>query len=612
MNIKQKIYTMVFGEMIMFIIIIGVIVTIFLSIIKLNNDAIELRNLSEKVLVAKSELLCVYNSPISIQFEKLVSSREEIEDTFKYITEDTKLKDINKDVEDAINSIEKIEDLIIERWDNFNSLIKLVIDDSNTFMFSSTVPLVQFYKEKNKTNVNNYEQIIHHIQKLEESIDILEGALRSAYDEITINDKYINDEIRAKIINLVTLNSIIFTIILAAMILITSRISAKMVSNIVSFEKGIIQLKNGILNTDFNINSSDEIGTLGRALNEFSTSLISSIKNIKVSSERNIQMKEELFGSTNNSAISANEIVVAIEEISNGMNNLNSEITKSGLSVSIANKKTIELKEIIIKQNEMIESSTYSIKKIIESINIVNEIITKRKSDTEKLIITSYKGGEQLNETIDIIQGINSNADKIKEIISIIQDVSTRTSILSMNAAIEAAHAGEFGKGFSIVAEEIRGLAEESNHNTKEIETVLKTVISDVELAVKSGDETYKKFSDISSVVREFANALEEIIININGIIIDNQKILELINKLSDFTVNVKTSSNSMYEASNRVADAFKMIEIVTSNVFSSIKGIDGNIENINNALNMVVSISNQLSVEARVLDDEISKFSLN
>jgi methyl-accepting chemotaxis protein len=264
------------------------------------------------------------------------------------------------------------------------------------------------------------------------------------------------------------------------------------------------------------------------------------------------------------------------------------------------------------EQMAMIEQSTSSVTEMIASISNVSEITGKKKTATDELVRTAGTGGERLNETIRIIKEITANIDEIRGTASIIQSVAAQTSLLAMNAAIEAAHAGEYGAGFSVVAEEIRKLAEASGTSSKRISGVIKEVVGSIEKAAASGDDTRRAFTDINTEVIDVAGALDEISSSMDELSAGGRQILDAMTSLRGYASDVQDGGNAMNDASVSLKEAFRIVESVASGVLSQIGGIGTRIDEISDAVDVVAEISGRLSNESELLEAEVSLYDLS
>ncbi len=602
----------VFGELALFLAAIAVIVISFLPVLTINKETDQLKALGEQVQLMRVEMNLLFSAPLSIQQTTIKAEKTELSALFDTIEQQKMLKNLNLKTERSMESILLLEDLFEERWIALDSLLEEVIIDAKTKLFSGTVPLLQFYKTSMLRRYEDYDDIMMRVGKLETLVDITDGALSSAQDVIQTQFGLIEKEINAKYRSLIIRALIIFAVMTFGIILIATIVATRMVRSIITLEEGVSRLRDGKLTAYFDADSKDEIGKLGINLNNFTGELSASIMKIKEASRNNLLMKDELISAADDSTVSTSRISASVVDIRDGIIDLDNRVAESGQEVNTVKTKTGELEIMLEEQMAMIEESTSAVTEMIASIGNVSEITGKKKTATGELVATAGIGGQRLNETINIIQEITSNVDDIRGTASVIQSVAAQTSLLAMNAAIEAAHAGKYGAGFAVVAEEIRKLSEASGESSKQISSVLKEVVLRIQKAATSGEDTRKAFMNINSEVTGVAQALDEITGSMQELAAGGHQILEAMSALSGYASRVKDGGGAMADASVRLEEAFRAVESVTTNVLSRVAGITDGVDEIMSAVSVVSGISGRLSIESENLDAEVDRFSLD
>ena len=167
-----------------------------------------------------------------------------------------------------------------------------------------------------------------------------------------------------------------------------------------------------------------------------------------------------------------------------------------------------ELSREQTRNMEEVESRIMVTSELGKSIAIVIGESGKTAGDLKKKIID---GEEQSRNTHDIIKSTSKDLEKITGIAEIINEISEQTNILSMNAAIESAHAGAAGAGFAVVAEEIRKLAELTKENAADIQAVLRTLTRQITEALKASELSSRSFGLITSEMAAFTNTLGKV-----------------------------------------------------------------------------------------------------
>jgi twitching motility protein PilJ len=235
----------------------------------------------------------------------------------------------------------------------------------------------------------------------------------------------------------------------------------------------------------------------------------------------------------------ADSINFTIEELRTlvrGINSATDQVTKATQETQAISNRLYEASQ---RQNREIQQASASVLNMAQSINEVAQSAAQSAKVAESQLNAAEKGGHavqnqiagmndirsQIQETSKRIKRLGESSLEIGEIVELISDITEQTNVLALNAAIQAASAGEAGRGFSVVAEEVQRLAERSGEATKQIEAIVKTIQADTQDAVaamekstvgvvegaKLSDAAGQALTEIQSVSRELAELIGRI-----------------------------------------------------------------------------------------------------
>ncbi|MGE5627236.1 MAG: methyl-accepting chemotaxis protein [Solirubrobacterales bacterium] len=338
-------------------------------------------------------------------------------------------------------------------------------------------------------------------------------------------------------------------------------VSSKYIINPIKKLEELMKLAGeGDLTVSVEIKTNDEIKELGDSFNAMIAHQKDIVTNVQNAAQQLNAASEEM-------AASSEEMGAATEEINSSIIEVSNDAEKQNDSIISASEVMVQLSSLVqLAQNraQITSGNAENTRKVADlGRNKVEE--TVRAMD----VISSSAA-----ETSDSLGIVNSLSNQVAGIIGTINDIAEQTNLLALNAAIEAARAGENGKGFSVVAEEVKNLSEESNSRAKEIDTLVGQMVNQIESAVVSMNKAKAEVdkgvavaSDTDASFIDIINSVEEMVRNINEIdeitkdeVASSDKIVSLINELATLTENTTAQSKSVSVAANDQVSAMENI----------------------------------------------------
>jgi twitching motility protein PilJ len=221
----------------------------------------------------------------------------------------------------------------------------------------------------------------------------------------------------------------------------------------------------------------------------------------------------------------ADSINFTIEELRTLVKGINSATDQVAKATQDAQSISNRLYEASQRQNKEIQQASSSVLQMAQSINEVSQSAGQSAKVAQQSLAAAEKGGQavqnqiagmneirtQIQDTSKRIKRLGESSLEIGEIVELISDITEQTNVLALNAAIQAASAGEAGRGFTVVAEEVQRLAERSGEATKQIEAIVKTIQADTQDAVAAMEKSTVGVVEGTKLSDAAGQALEEI-----------------------------------------------------------------------------------------------------
>ena len=415
-------------------------------------------------------------------------------------------------------------------------------------------------KEGNKALTMEINKLTTLERNVSTSIDSLIKYNKLAAEKLKINS------------NKVYSNSIkmLYIFNIAAIIILTA-LSVSIIKAIKYSLKELIEELNFVSQGDFtaniNVNDSNEFGMMKKSLAKMIDNVSNTLKLVTENSNCIVEQSFSLSQVSQEMNLASKQIAVSIENVAEG------SISQSGNLVNID--------ETIIKLRYEITSILSHIEELGEDSKITGNIAEKGNQELGTLMLAMTSINTSFNNVNNEIVILSRKIEEISNITNMIKTISDKTNLLALNAAIEAARAGDAGRGFAIVAEEIRGLAEQSKESSKEINTLIKdislgadnvvnitqTVNGHLKIQNDVVDNTVNSFKKIASAVgdiRPKIGNINEMIIALGSkqdeLIIKVDKVNLISKENSDLSEQITASSEEMTAAADEVSSASQLL----------------------------------------------------
>jgi methyl-accepting chemotaxis protein len=360
------------------------------------------------------------------------------------------------------------------------------------------------------------------------------------------------------------------------------------------------------------IRANDEIGRMGGYFNQTLDKIRNLVVLIKNQSGNLATIGDELTSNMTETTASVNEIAATIQSIKSQVGNQSESVSENNKTMRDMTTAIEQLTKQIETQSGHITQASSAIEEMLANIASVTETLVKNDANVKRLSQASEVGRTGLQEVATDIQEIAKESEGLIEITEVMENIAGQTNLLSMNAAIEAAHAGESGKGFAVVADEIRKLAESSGEQSKTIAAVLKKIKESIDRISKSTDMVIDRFEAIDQNIKTVSEQEENVRSSMEEQGTGSQHILESISTLNDITQTIKNGSMQMRTGSRKIIEESRNLEAMTLEISSGTNEIAQGAEEINTAINRVSGITNENRRSIEVLISEISKFKVD
>ena len=363
------------------------------------------------------------------------------------------------------------------------------------------------------------------------------------------------------------------------------------------------------LTVRLDVKNVDEIGELVIGVNMFLEKFHQIMSNIKQSEVELNEAGGVLVSEIENTTSTISQMSGNINLVNGQVANQSTVVGNSTNAITEISQNIEYLDSMIQGQASSVVEASAAVEEMIGNINSVDKSVIKMVEEFTVLEQDTKNGIEQNSSVNELIQKISEQSVSMMDANTTIQSIAEQTNLLAMNAAIEAAHAGEAGKGFSVVADEIRKLAETSAEQSNKIGEELSKIQGGIQQVVNASSESEKSFQSVSTRI----NLTSELITQIRGAMEEqqsgSQQILEALQAMNDSTSKVRDAGAEMTTSGETIKGDVTELRTSMDNITSAVTDITEGTHYVNESTEKLRSTSDKLRTAIKKISDDVDLF---
>lgn len=401
---------------------------------------------------------------------------------------------------------------------------------------------------------------------------------------ITAEYSIMQSNLQNKIDAIISISIILVVLLLVGSIALVIFFTNRIVRPIREITKNAEEIANGNLAVEIvQVKTRDEVATLQKSFEQMTLNLREVITHVSDSSNQVAASAEELMASADETMKGTELISTSIQQVSEGaehQTNMAKESARSAeessTAVTLIAEKAKDTMEITIATNEKTMQGSAFVQDTVAQMRLINDAVI----ETDQALVT-----------------LNERSKEIVHILKLITDIADQTNLLALNAAIEAARAGEAGKGFAVVADEVRKLSEQTRKSVSDISDIAKEIEKDTRKTVTSINGVKEKVDSGLTIAHHTEVTFEDILISV-------EQVKEQVGDISSI-------ANNIHIIVKDVANHANNMSTVASNTFDSSSSVAAASEEQLASMEEVTAAAISLANLAEDLQVRVSKFNI-